>query len=205
MEFRATFWLQSSGRRKEALLAHSDPQGLACKSWGSWCTYHSLPHIYEASTSTMWRLSRQSWPQAFTLLNFPLPQISNFMKWMNECLKKKKKGIPMFSSPSMQTYLWPADTRIPSLSLLSLPDWQSLFFFLKALLQLGLTYLFLSIFVLLISFSLIYFAFLWELVQSQGLFSVHPPHRWENKCPQCLTGKLWANLFFVCRCFLFGF
>lgn len=94
MEFRATFWLQSSGRRKEALLAHSDPQGLACKSWGSWCTYHSLPHIYEASTSTMWRLSRQSWPQAFALLNFPLPQISNFMKWMNECLKKKKREFP---------------------------------------------------------------------------------------------------------------
>lgn len=95
---------------------------------------------------------------------------------MNEWVLKG--GSPMFSSPSMQIYLWPADTRIPSLSLLSLPDWPSLFFFLKALLQLGLTYLFLPIFVLLSPFSLIYFAFLLELVQSQGLFSVHPSHRW---------------------------
>lgn len=106
---------------------------------------------------------------------FPYPRSP--ISW-NEWMSVKKKGIPMFSSPSMQIYLWPADTRIPSLSLLSLPDWPSLFFFLKALLQLGLTYLFLPIFVLLSPFSLIYFAFLLELVQSQGLFSVHPSHRW---------------------------
>lgn len=169
MEFRVTFWLQSSGRRKESLLAHSDPQGLSCKSRRSWCTYQypttHLQSIYHVRTVKAVMTSSLHSPQVS-----PTPDLHfhEMNEWMLE------KGTPMFLSLSMQICLWPADTLTqPSF----LPDWVSV------LLPQGTatirTYIsFLPIFILLIPFSLIYLAFLLELVKSQGLFSMHPSHRW---------------------------
>lgn len=86
-----------------------------------------------------------------------------------------EKGTPVCLSPSVQICLWPADT----LTQASSPSRLTVTVVLPQATATIRTYIsFFLIFILLIPFSLIYLAFLLELVQSQGLFSMHPSQRW---------------------------